>query len=337
MSSSPVVTVGITSFNDDRGIRRCLQSVRDQSLPAEQIEVIIVDDGSTDQTLDEVNSAVEGADWAGLRIVEGENTGTPSTGRNMILTESAGEYVFFVDADDYLGPQALETMVTSAKSHGSDIVVGRYEGVNRSAPNVLGGDSSEEVRDYHAGWLNSLHVQKLFNTEFLRGLDYRFNERLIYASDHPFMISAFLHAQTVSFVNEVPCYYITLEEKSALVSEHVSRASITALKQFRFLHDCFGILAAARGRGGDLATRSGRMRADYWNRLLKLHIPSLLLRKKSSRGVEVMASEALYLAELYGAVNSRTPLVPRAQVMLRALETEDADTIVEIARWILEK
>lgn len=336
MSSAPLVTVGVTSYNDDQGISRCLESLAQQSLGAEQIEVILVDDGSADGTVEKARAWAEGeAPWAAFHLHEQENTGTPSTGRNTILREAAGRYTFFVDADDYLGQNALQAMTDSAQEHRSDIVVGRYQGVERSAPNVIGTESREAAHEYHAGWLNSLHVQKLFRTEFIRSLDYRFNERLIYASDHPFMISAFLHAETVSFVNDVDCYFITLEQKSSRPEEpHVSRATVSPLDQLRFLHDCFGILALGRGRGGAHAALSGKMRADYWNRLLKLHIPVLLLRRKMEKNIAAIASEALYIGQMYGAETMRTSLAPEAQLMLRTLETGDAATISGVARLI---
>ncbi|WP_166433051.1 glycosyltransferase family 2 protein [Nesterenkonia salmonea] len=326
------VTVGITSHNEAERIGRCLDSVRAQTLGAEHIEVLVVDDGSTDSTVKVARGFAEKATWGGFHVLQHCNTGSPSKGRNTVLDSAAGEYVFFVDADDYLGPEALDVMLRAARRQAADIVVGRYVGVNRSAPNVLEPKGKPSTRDYHSGWLNSLHVQKLFRTAFLRSLPYRFNEALIYASDHPFMICAFLHAESVALVDDVDCYFITLEEPHAGHRVHVSRAEISASKQLRFLHDCFGIVALARGRGGELAKRAGRMRADYWNRLLKLHFPILILRKSDDAAVVELADQALVMAEMYGAKTSRARLVEDASRVLDSLGSADAELIRQTAQ-----
>jgi poly(ribitol-phosphate) beta-N-acetylglucosaminyltransferase len=332
----PLVTVGITSYNNASTIARCLQSMVNQSLNATRIEVVIVDDGSTDDTLVQARQFRAAAPWARFRVLRQRNTGNASVGRNRILDTAMGRYLFYVDADDYLGPEALEATTESARRHRADVVVGRYVGVNRSAPNVLGADELPEVHDYHAGWLNSLHIQKLFRTDFLRGLSYRFNPQLFYANDHPFMVSAFLDAKRVSFVNDVDCYFITLLEHGT-GSGHVSRAELSATEQLRFLHDCFGVLALARGRGGAYASLAGRMRADYWNRLLKLHLPTLLVRKDDPCAVMELARAASNLAEIYGAKTSRARLTSASDQMLEALRTADEKVLSETARTVRQR
>lgn len=335
-SGSPLVTVGVTSYNDAAVISRCLSSLVAQSLPANHIEVLVVDDGSSDRTAAVARTFTSQAQWAGFEVTSHRPTGTPSTGRNTILNRARGTYTFFVDADDYLGPQALERLTHTARAKNADIAVGRYVGVNRSAPNILAPKNPHHSGGYHSGWLNSLHVQKLFRTDFLRSLTYRFNESLIYASDHPFMISAFLHARSVAEIQDTDCYFITLEPNGSQTRGNVSRAEIPAVKQLQFLHDCFGILALARGTGGQRAQLSGRMRIDYWNRLLKLHIPQLILRKdeQDAAAITDLASRASALAELYGARTSRVQLIDGAQQMLSALQSEDAAVIYEAAQRI---
>ena len=330
----PLVTVGITSYNSATTIARCLQSVADQSLSASRIEVLIVDDGSADDTLAQARQFRTAAGWARFKVLRQRNTGNASTGRNRILDAATGKYLFYVDADDYLGPEALNAMTASARRHRCDVVVGRYVGVDRSAPNVLGAEELPEVHEYHHGWLNSLHIQKLFRTDFLRGLGYRFNPQLNYANDHPFMLNAFLHAKRVSFVNHVDCYFITLAEHEG--PGHISRATLSPTEQLRFLHDCFGILAMARGQGGKTAQLAGRMRADYWNRLLKLHLPMLMLRKTEHDAAAELGAAAANLAEIYGAKTSRSRLAPGAARMLQALSTADGKHLIETATTVRE-
>ena len=106
-----------------------MDALKAQTLPAHLIEILVVDDGSTDDT------------WPYLRELEGQrtnikifrqpNTGGPSAGRNRALAEATGEYVFFHDADDYLGPDALRRLLDLAKQQESDIVAGRISWIGR--------------------------------------------------------------------------------------------------------------------------------------------------------------------------------------------------------------
>src|SRR5699024_8863231 len=103
----PLVTVGVTSFNSAATINRCLQSVAEQSMGASRIEVLIADDGSGDDTLALARRFRKAAPWARFKVLRQHNTGNASTGRNRILEAATGKYLFYVDADDYLGPEAL--------------------------------------------------------------------------------------------------------------------------------------------------------------------------------------------------------------------------------------
>ncbi|GAB3845847.1 hypothetical protein GCM10028800_10780 [Nesterenkonia populi] len=335
------MTVGVTTHNEGERAARCFDSLLEQSLGAERVEVIVVDDGSTDSTVEVASSYAERAAWAGFEVHAQGNTGSPSRGRNLVIERARGEFVFLADGDDYLGPEALVALTREAERRRADVVTGRYMGVNRPAPNIRDAEGSR-AGEYHSGWLNSLHVQKLFRSEFLRALPYRFNEELIYCNDHPFMVAAFLYAQRTARVDDVDCYFITLEpdepsevERSARRG-HISRAEITAVQQLRFLHDVFGNLALARGRAGEVGKLAGRMRVHYWNRFLKNQLPALMLRKQDPAKVVELAQHAQYMAVLYGAEASTAGFTEEAHLMLDALRSDDAQQIQATALEVRE-
>ena len=115
MTSSviPDVTVIVGAYEAMPYLIRCLESVEAQTLGPERIEIVAVDDGSTDGTgayLDEF-AARSGFP---VRVLHQPNSGGPSGPRNVGLDLARGRYVFFLDADDYFGEQALERMVAMA-------------------------------------------------------------------------------------------------------------------------------------------------------------------------------------------------------------------------------
>lgn len=103
-----VVTVVITTFNDESTITDAIESVRAQSY--ENIEILVVDDGSTDDTLVRANKVIETLPRA--RIISVSNQGLGSA-RSIGAVEATGEYLAFLDADDEYHPRKVEWQVVA--------------------------------------------------------------------------------------------------------------------------------------------------------------------------------------------------------------------------------
>lgn len=116
------VSVIIPMYNAERYIELCLESVKKQTL--KDLEVIVINDGSTDNSLQIVQSY--SSKIPNLRILNSKNCGAGHA-RNMGLAIAKGEYIKFLDADDELAtPDTLKTIYDVASSNGSDVLVGKY-------------------------------------------------------------------------------------------------------------------------------------------------------------------------------------------------------------------
>jgi CDP-glycerol glycerophosphotransferase len=185
-----------------------LQSVVDQTIGVEHLEVIAVDDGSTDgsgEALDEF--AAKHPDL--LRVVHQEASGTPSAPRNLAMDMARGRYIQFLDADDYLGEEALERMVAVAEKHGSDVVLGKLVSVGgrRVAGSMFDRDQPRaDLYSSRVYW--SLGAWKLYRREMLdrHGLRFRTDRRT--GEDRPFVFLSYFHARNISVVAEYDCYYM---------------------------------------------------------------------------------------------------------------------------------
>lgn len=100
-----MISVVIPVFNQARFIQRAVESVRAQNIP--DVEILIVDDGSTDDTQEILRGFIE--DKA-IRCFRQENRG-PSAARNLAIRESRGEWIAFLDGDDYWLPGKLEAQL----------------------------------------------------------------------------------------------------------------------------------------------------------------------------------------------------------------------------------
>lgn len=165
------VSVIIPVYNVEPFIQKCIESVLAQSVPVS--EILLINDGSTDGSLDICNSYA-GKD-SRIRVIDKINEGV-SEARNTGINMSSGKYLMFLDADDWLAPEAIETCLSYMPNY--DIV--RFSAVvlysNRSEKYDLGyGESLEDIirliiaRKTIVGCCGALFRRELFeNIRFSR-------------------------------------------------------------------------------------------------------------------------------------------------------------------------
>ncbi|MDY6407580.1 MAG: glycosyltransferase, partial [Pseudomonadota bacterium] len=106
----PEVSVIVPIYKTEKYLRRCLDSICAQTF--RDIEIICINDGSPDNSLSILDEyAIRDTR---IQIINQENKGQ-SAARNIGLDKAQGTYIYFVDSDDMLHPQALEVMITVAQ------------------------------------------------------------------------------------------------------------------------------------------------------------------------------------------------------------------------------
>ena len=115
---SPKVSVIVPVYNVSEYLGQCLDSILLQTL--QDIEVICVNDGSTDDSLDILQGYAMFDER--LKIISQENAGAGAA-RNNGIKHATGEYIICLDSDDFFEPDMLEKMVAKAEEDGSDVVV----------------------------------------------------------------------------------------------------------------------------------------------------------------------------------------------------------------------
>jgi glycosyltransferase involved in cell wall biosynthesis len=199
------VSVVIPVFNPGTFIERCIRGLLAQTLGPERCEFVFVDDGSTDQTprrLDELAAAHPNV------IVRHEpNSGWPGRPRNIGIDVSSGDFVFFCDHDDWLEPDALETLLATARRTGADIVVGKMVGHRRAVPIELFRASRDRATVFDSGLMWALTPHKLFRRDLLNRHGLRFPEGKRRLEDHTFVTGAYFAADVISVVADRPIYH----------------------------------------------------------------------------------------------------------------------------------
>ena len=115
------VSVLIPVYNVEKYLSKCLDSIIQQTY--KDIEIIIINDGTTDSSLDIAN--LYASKYNFIHVFSYDNAGI-STTRNRALEKATGDYYLFVDSDDYLHPHMIENMIEKAITTNSDIVTCGY-------------------------------------------------------------------------------------------------------------------------------------------------------------------------------------------------------------------
>lgn len=121
--TTPLVSVIMPAYNAEPFIAEAISSVLTQSIS--DLELIVIDDGSTDGT-QRIVAELAGNDARICQIINEENMGVART-RNRGLELCRGKYVALLDSDDYWKPQLLEKMIARAEETGADIIYCSYE------------------------------------------------------------------------------------------------------------------------------------------------------------------------------------------------------------------
>ncbi|MGH8793954.1 MAG: glycosyltransferase family 2 protein, partial [Stackebrandtia sp.] len=237
--SAPDVSVVVGAYNAMPYLTQCVESVLGQSLGARRLELIVVDDGSADGTGAELDRLA--ARHPAMRVVRQENSGGPAAPRNRGMKLARGRYVFFLDADDWLGEEALERMLSAAEANGADIVLGKMVGAGgRVVPKSMFecDQPRTDVFDSRVYW--ALNPLKLFRRDFLRRNRLRFPVDLPIGQDQPFVALAYLRARVISVVAGYDCYYARLRDDGL----NNTRRPGGAVRRLPFLRAVFALLAA---------------------------------------------------------------------------------------------
>ncbi|NHC15161.1 glycosyltransferase family 2 protein [Motilibacter deserti] len=199
------VSVVVPVYNPGSHIDDCIRSLLEQSLPTDEYEAIFVDDGSTDETPARLDALA--AEHDHVRVFHIPNSGWPGRPRNVGIDNARGEFVYFVDNDDWLGPEALERLYAYAVEHGSDVVIGKLVGHRRGIPKEIFRRSKPKAVLGQDPLLTLLTPHKLFRKAMLDKHEIRFPEGRRRLEDHLFVMKAYFAADTISILADYPVYH----------------------------------------------------------------------------------------------------------------------------------
>lgn len=214
MIEKPLISIIVPCYNAEKYVEACINSVLIQNY--ENWECIVINDGSKDNTL-ELLKVFESKDNR-IRVFTQENLGLSAT-RNRGIDNSNGEFLFFLDSDDILSNDAIETLVSSVENN--DIVTGitvtsKINGENiykvsqlypPSEGNITFTNNQFEVlTKAMESALTPVAQNRLYKKEFIDKNDLRFKNGILH-EDELWFFETMLLARNVKFINHETYFY----------------------------------------------------------------------------------------------------------------------------------
>ncbi|MEV5983705.1 glycosyltransferase [Streptomyces sp. NPDC052051] len=325
-AAEPDVSIVIGAYEAMPYLVECLESVEAQTIDPSKLEVIAVDDGSTDGSGAYLEEFAERAPMA-VTVIRQENSGGPSGPRNVGLGKARGRYVFFLDADDRLGPEALERMVAMADENATDVVLGKIIGVNRGAPKSMWDKTLPRTDVFSSKIKFTLSAQKLFRRELLTRHSMRFDESLKTGEDALFTLEAYLRADGVSVIADYPCYYLVGRDDG----KHVTKSGSYTLR-FDSARALMGLITEMVPAG---PRRDSLMLRPFLITLLPQFGPVFLRDSEEVRAHKLELAKPLLDAHWHEGIARRLKVHEKLRIHLVAQGR--ADLLADVVKFVKEK
>ncbi len=317
------VSVIIPVYNPGKYIQPCIDSLLRQTLPSDEFEVLFVNDGSTDDTPAELDALAK--EHPHFRVIHIPNSGWPGKPRNIGVGEAAGEYIQFVDQDDYLASDALRRMYEMGHRNGSDIVIGKVASNFRGVPHGVFRVDREKCDLRDAPLYDSLTPHKMFRAEFLRENNIAYPEGKRRLEDQLYMMQAYFPAKVVSILGSYTCYYYSKRDDG----NNAGSAKIVPSGYYGNLREVLDVVVdnTEPGEFRDLLLRRF-YRVEMLGRLSE---PSVL--KYDAAYLDEMCDAVRPLAEEFMGDGVHDGLGALSRVRSTLLRRDDRQGLVRIARF----
>ncbi|EHJ02069.1 glycosyl transferase family 2 [Clostridium sp. DL-VIII] len=211
------VSIIIPVYKVRNRILRTLESLKSQSF--KDFEVLFIDDGSPDDSSEFANDYLKNSDVV-YRIIKKENGGV-SSARNLGIKEAKGEYIQFLDSDDYIDDNMLENLYKKAIDTNSDVIYSGYVFEESNGTEILNNlddlkeglfTGKEAALGLIYGTSHTHIMANLFKRTLIISNDIKFDTNRKFAEDIAFEIKAYSYAEKVYCLKKIYSHYVKWEE-----------------------------------------------------------------------------------------------------------------------------
>lgn len=241
------LSVVVLVYNTAEYLVECFDSLLNQTLS--DIEIIAINDGSTDHSLD-ICSEYE-AEHSNFRLINQSNTGGATAG-NRAMKLATGKYVAIIDSDDIVAEDGYEKLFIAAEKETADIAIGRPMQYRRGKASQVGLSEERAVwreaktitsaTDFPMIFFDAFYWNKIFLRKFVEEYDIRMPDGMLYA-DRPMVHAAYNFASKITIITDVVYFWRKRETNTTDTSITQNKQTIDNLRDriesFSFEHDFF--------------------------------------------------------------------------------------------------
>lgn len=240
----PTFSIILPVYNKEVYIKRCIQSILQQSYS--DFELIIINDGSTDQSGKEIQNSI--LTDQRVKVYRYENSGV-SMARNRGIEYATGKYLLFIDADDWIEKNYLETIINQLTVEADIYIWGITKEHNNKQIEVIPTAQGKynqfdflrmfvDEQYNHKEGLYGYIPNKLIKTSIIKEYNIRFNPNLRKLEDYDFYLSCYAHCQTfVCFPYTGYHYIYGTQNSSGQLVKQVDYVSLIDIH-----HKCYSLL-----------------------------------------------------------------------------------------------
>ena len=221
------VSIIIPIYNSEQYLEQCLMSIKNQTYPF--YEVLMINDGSTDESISICEKYTKDKRF---KLIDKENTGV-SNSRNIGIKSAQGDFIAFVDSDDWCSTNYLETAIKNMEK--CDLLcfgyLKSYKNINKQIIISSKENISSQILD--ANSIGGYLWNKIFKKEIIQKYHIKFNEKIHYCEDLVFVKDYIDKIRKVNYIN-IPLYYYRMR-KTSVSSNFYSEKSISILNAIEVL------------------------------------------------------------------------------------------------------
>lgn len=224
LNKNKKVTIIVPVFNGENYIQKCIDSVVNQTIGFKNIELVVIDDNSSDSTKEILTKNLKKHKFTVVFLKQ--NSGKASTPRNIGIELATTEYMMFLDSDDWLHPNAIKTLIKTVDKEKSDFIVGKTIKVTDNGMTAHAEFVSYKNRFnvspfnipylfYHMGPQSKIIRSSIILENNLRFPEMKFGE------DKIFFLNVLLKCNNVTTLNEPICYINRLSDNNSSITKTV--------------------------------------------------------------------------------------------------------------------
>ena len=234
------ISIIVPVYNTSKYLNKCINSLLNQTL--EDIEIILINDGSTDES----DSIIKKYKDKRIKYIHKKNEGIGKT-RNLGIEIASGEYLSFIDSDDYVEADFCEKMYNKAIKDNCDIVIcDFYKDIDSTLEYIKIESFKDNSLNKNPNILNIVNLgpcNKIYKRNLFENRNNRFVENLKY-EDAPFVCKVLLSAKKIGKVDEYLAHYVIHDKSETTTRDErifdilkITDIMIKELKKHDYMHD----------------------------------------------------------------------------------------------------